>query len=73
MPGRDHDTSRRKPTRPRSQFGAASANDPRDHERRQLLDTYRTFGCEDGTPTFRYSLIHLSLLFAALLVDHYLP
>ena len=23
--------------------------------------------------TFRFSLIHLSLLFAALLVDHYLP
>jgi protoheme IX farnesyltransferase len=23
--------------------------------------------------TFRFSLVHLSLLFAALLVDHYLP
>lgn len=30
--------------------------DPRDLERRLLLDTYRTFGCEDGTPTFRFSL-----------------
>jgi len=32
-------------------------NDPRDVERRLLLDTYRTFGCESGQPTFRYSLI----------------
>lgn len=32
-------------------------NDPRDVERRILLDTYRTFGCESGQPTFRYSLI----------------
>ena len=34
-----------------------AANDPRSWERRQLLDTYRTFGCESGEPTFRYSLI----------------
>jgi type I restriction enzyme R subunit len=32
-------------------------NDPREYERRLLLDTYRTFGCETGTPTYRYSLI----------------
>lgn len=38
-------------------FDVASANDSREHERRLLLDTYRTFGCEDGTPTFRYSLL----------------
>lgn len=31
--------------------------DPRAFERRLLLDTYRTFGCDDGTPTFRYSLL----------------
>src|SRR3984957_9210149 len=31
--------------------------DPREFERRMLLDTYRTFGCEDGEPTFRYSLL----------------
>ena len=31
--------------------------DPREHERRLLLDTYRTFGCEDSQPTFRYSLL----------------
>jgi type I restriction enzyme R subunit len=31
--------------------------DPREWERRQLLDTYKTFGCESGTPTIRYSLI----------------
>lgn len=34
-----------------------ASNDPRAWERRQLLDTYRTFGCESGEPTFRYSLI----------------
>ncbi|MDR3667402.1 MAG: DEAD/DEAH box helicase family protein [Ignavibacteriaceae bacterium] len=33
------------------------ANDQRDLERRILLDTYRTFGCESGQPTFRYSLV----------------
>ena len=35
----------------------AAAKDPRELERRLLLDTYRTFGCEDGQPTFRYSLL----------------
>jgi type I restriction enzyme R subunit len=34
-----------------------SGRDPRDWERRQLLDTYKTFGCESSEPTFRYSLI----------------
>lgn len=34
-----------------------NAHDPREWERRQLLDTYKTFGCESGAPTFRYSLI----------------
>ncbi|MBX7236969.1 MAG: DEAD/DEAH box helicase family protein [Caldilineales bacterium] len=33
------------------------ARDPREAERRLLLDTYRTFGCESGQPTFRYSLL----------------
>ena len=31
--------------------------DPCEVERRLLLDTYRTFGCEHGEPTFRYSLL----------------
>ncbi|MCJ7623700.1 MAG: DEAD/DEAH box helicase family protein, partial [Anaerolineaceae bacterium] len=31
--------------------------DPRELERRLMLDTYRTFGCEDGKPTYRYSLL----------------
>lgn len=31
--------------------------DPREAERRLMLDTYRTFGCENSQPTFRYSLI----------------
>jgi len=34
-----------------------SSRDPREFERRLLLDTYRTFGCENGLPTFRYSLL----------------
>ena len=33
-------------------------NDPRELERRMLLDTYTTFGSEDGKPTFQYSLLH---------------
>ncbi|MDO8528622.1 MAG: DEAD/DEAH box helicase family protein [Nanoarchaeota archaeon] len=31
--------------------------DPRKWELRQLRDTYKTFGCETGDPTFRYSLL----------------
>ena len=40
-------------------FDAADpmTRDPRELERRLLLDTYRTFGCESGQPTFRYSLL----------------
>ena len=34
-----------------------NVRDPRETERRLLLDTYRTFGCESGEPTFRYSLL----------------
>lgn len=34
-----------------------AATDPRAWERRQLLDSYKTFGCESGEPTFRYSLL----------------
>ncbi len=34
-----------------------TTRDPREFERRLLLDTYRTFGCESGQPTFRYSLL----------------
>jgi len=35
----------------------STTKDPREFERRLMLDTYRTFGCDDGQPTFRYSLI----------------
>ena len=35
----------------------ARNRDPREFERRLLLDTYRTFGCKDGQPTYRYSLL----------------
>jgi len=35
----------------------SSTREPREFERRLLLDTYRTFGCEDSQPTFRYSLL----------------
>jgi type I restriction enzyme R subunit len=34
-----------------------STRDPREAERRLLLDTYRTFGCENSQPTHRYSLL----------------
>ncbi len=34
-----------------------STRDPREAERRLLLDTYRTFGCEYSQPTYRYSLL----------------
>jgi type I restriction enzyme R subunit len=34
-----------------------TTRDPREFERRLMLDTYRTFGCDDGQPTFRYSLL----------------
>ena len=37
--------------------GPKNQNDPRDWERRVLLDTYKTFGCENGIPTYRYSLL----------------
>lgn len=33
------------------------ATDPRAWEQRQLLDSYKTFGCESGEPTYRYSLL----------------
>ncbi len=34
-----------------------TTRDPREAERRLLLDTYRTFGCENSEPTYRYSLL----------------
>ena len=37
--------------------GIQTVRDPRETERRLLLDTYRTFGCESGEPTYRYSLL----------------
>ncbi len=38
-------------------FDPENQNDPREWERRILLDTYKTFGCENGVPTYRYSLL----------------
>lgn len=35
----------------------SGTRDPREAERRLMLDTYRTFGCENSQPTFRYSLL----------------
>ena len=37
--------------------GSPTVRDPREVERRLMLDTYRTFGCESGEPTYRYSLL----------------
>lgn len=34
-----------------------SSADPRELERRVQFSTYKTFGCESGDPTFRYSLL----------------
>ncbi|HPO13597.1 MAG TPA: DEAD/DEAH box helicase family protein [Candidatus Hydrogenedentes bacterium] len=34
-----------------------TTRDPREAERRLMLDTYRTFGCEKSQPTYRYSLL----------------
>ncbi len=33
------------------------SSDPRIWEKRQLLDSYKTFGCDSGEPTYRYSLL----------------
>ena len=38
-------------------FYSQNQEDPKELERRMLLDTYTTFGCKSGEPTFRYSLI----------------
>ena len=35
-----------------------STTNPKDYERRIMLDTYSIFGCEDGEPTFRYTLLN---------------
>jgi type I restriction enzyme R subunit len=39
------------------QSGGIATRDPRETERRTMLDTYRTFGCQNGEPTYRYSLL----------------
>ena len=41
----------------KTESAGTGVRDPREMERRQMLDTYRTFGCESGQPTFRYSLL----------------
>ncbi len=38
-------------------FDGDGADTQREFERRQLLDTYKTFGCETGKPTFSYDLL----------------
>ena len=38
-------------------FDAEGADTQREFERRLLLNTYTTFGCESGEPTFRYDLV----------------
>jgi len=45
---------------PKNYLKGLQGSDPntvKEYERRQLLDTYRTFGCETGVPTYSYSLI----------------
>ena len=41
----------------RFEHSSPTTRDPREAERRLLLDTYRTFGCENSQPTYRYSLL----------------
>lgn len=38
-------------------FDGEGNDTQREFERRQLLDTYKTFGCDSGEPTFRYDLM----------------
>lgn len=38
-------------------FDSNDTDTQREFERRQLLDTYKAFGCESGEPTFRYDLV----------------
>ncbi len=45
---------------PKNYLKGVEANDAdtqREYERRLLLDTYKTFGCEPGKPTFTYDLL----------------
>jgi type I restriction enzyme R subunit len=42
---------------PKDYLKKSNDGEQREYERRLLLDTYRTFGCESGEPTFRYSLL----------------
>jgi type I restriction enzyme R subunit len=37
-------------------FAGDNPDDQREYERRLLVDTYRTFGCEPGHPTFSFDL-----------------
>ncbi|MCX6807700.1 MAG: DEAD/DEAH box helicase family protein, partial [Patescibacteria group bacterium] len=37
-------------------FDAEGADSQREYERRLLIDTYKTFGCESSNPTFSYDL-----------------
>jgi len=38
-------------------FDAEGADTQREFERRLLLSTYKTFGCDSGEPTYRYDLV----------------
>jgi type I restriction enzyme, R subunit len=37
-------------------FDSSDSNTQREYEKRLLIDTYKTFGCEQGNPTFSYDL-----------------
>ena len=37
-------------------FDSSYSNAQREYEKRLLIDTYKTFGCEQGNPTFSYDL-----------------
>lgn len=42
---------------PKDYLKKATDGEQREYERRLMLDTYRTFGCQSGEPTYRYSLL----------------
>ncbi len=53
-------------------FDPEGADTQREYERRVLLSTYKTFGCETGEPTYRYDLVagvHDGFLINPVIVD----
>ncbi|MDD4729729.1 MAG: DEAD/DEAH box helicase family protein [Dysgonamonadaceae bacterium] len=57
---------------PKDYLKRSKDGEQKEYERRLLLDTYRTFGCGSGEPTFRYSLlegVHDGYLINPIVID----